>query len=152
MLRYSIITVIFAVYFGNIQAQSLAELFNGTWVGELTQQPGGIDEKYPFKMTLSVTKDNQIIGRSYAGLYDDPNFANFDFTGTIFKEKMFTFQETKLADATVMEDYTWCIKGGQLILTVEKDLLRLDGFWQGVTAEGRYCIPGKIHLKKLISP
>ncbi len=152
LIRLSIITAIFAASFGSIQAQSLDSLFSGTWVGELTQDPGGIDEKYPFKMIIKVTDGDTITGRSYANIYDDPNYANFDFTGTIFKGKLLTFQETKLHEATVMENFTWCIKGGQLLLTVKKDMLLLEGYWQGVTKDGNGCIPGKIYLKKLLSP
>ncbi len=152
LIRLSIITAIFVACFVPVQAQDLDSLFNGTWVGELTQDPGGIDEKYPFKMIIKVIEGNKITGRSFANIYDDPNYANFDFSGTIFKGKLLTFQETKLYEATEMDNYTWCIKGGQLLLSIRKDMLLLEGYWQGVTKDGSGCIPGKIYLKKLLSP
>ncbi len=150
-LRYSIITAIFAACFGSIQAQSVDSLFSGTWIGELTQEPGGIAQKYPFRLVIHV-EGNKVTGQSYANVYDDPNFAIMEFVGTIFKGKLFTFQETKIIDATVMEDFIWCIKGGQLTLTQKHDALLLEGYWQGTTTGNGACIPGKIYLKKNLMP
>ena len=150
-LRFTIITAIFATCFGNIQAQSLDSLFSGTWIGELTQEPGGIALKYPFRMVIQV-KGDKVTGQTYANVYNDPNFAIMEFVGTIFKGKLLTFQETKIIDATVMEDFIWCIKGGQLTLTKKHAELLLEGYWQGTTDGNGACIPGKIYLKKNLMP
>ncbi|HHB79362.1 MAG TPA: hypothetical protein ENK85_09040 [Saprospiraceae bacterium] len=152
LLRISIITAIFAACLGSIQAQSTDSLFNGTWIGELTQEPGGIALKYPFRIVIEVLDSHKVTGQTYANVYDDPNFAVMSFTGTIFKGKLLTFQETKIIDATVMQDYIWCIKGGQLTLKQEHDQLLLEGYWQGVTENNGQCIPGKIYLKKRLTP
>ncbi len=151
LLRYSIITAIFAVCFGSIQAQSVDSLFSGIWIGELTQNPGGMAQNYPFRMVIKVNGD-KVHGITYSNIYDDPNFANMEFTGTIFKGKLLTFQETKILDATVMDDYIWCIKGGQLTLKNKGDKLLLEGYWQGSVEGGGSCIPGKIYLKKSLIP
>lgn len=150
-LRYSIITAIFAACFGSIQAQSVDSLFSGTWIGELTQEPGGVALKYPFRLVIHVD-GNKVSGRSYSNVYDDHNFAIMQFVGTIFKGKLLTFQETKIIDATVMDKFTWCIKGGQLTLTNKHDELLLEGYWQGMSNESGNCIPGKIYLKKSLLP
>lgn len=152
ILKYSIITAIFAVCLGNIQAQHIESLFNGHWDGILTQDPGGVAAKYPFKMTIKVMADNKIVGRSYANIYDNPNFVNFDFVGTIFQDELLTFQEAKIAESTTMDNFVWCIKGGQLKLIVKKDKLLLVGYWQGTTADHSPCIPGKIYLEKSLIP
>lgn len=151
-LRFSIITAIFAACFGSIQAQSVDTLFNGTWTGELTQNPGGIAQKYPFRMVIKVLDNGKVIGLTYSNVYESDDFAVMDFTGTIFKGKLLTFQETNIMDATVMEKFTWCIKGGQLTLTQKQDKLLLEGFWQGTTDGNGVCIPGKIYLTKSLIP
>ncbi len=138
---------------GRAAAQEFPDsLFEGFWVGELTQDPGGMAERYPFRMRIRVLQNHRVEGRTYANIYDDPNFVNFDFTGHISKGKLLTFQETKMVEGTKMKDYEWCIKGGQLMLSVEKDRYLLRGFWQGVTEQGYTCIPGKIFLEKKRAP
>ena len=70
-----------------------------------------------------------------------------ELKGEITNGKHVRFQEIRILDFKTAEGIEWCVKRGQLLLIMDEDGWRLEGFWQGTTSFSN-CIPGKILLKK----
>lgn len=117
---------------------------SGTWKGIITQDEGGYRSTYDFELVIKQD-GNKISGKSYVRI--DDIFAVMELEGEFSGGVIFRFQETAIIDSKKFEGLEWCVKRGQLLFKQDKEGLKLEGFWQGVT-EFSTCIPGKIFLKK----
>ncbi|MEM0998548.1 MAG: hypothetical protein AAGN35_15930 [Bacteroidota bacterium] len=131
---------------GSLFAQD--PLFQGTWLGKLTQegQPAPYSS-YRFRMHIAQN-GNLLSGTTYISLPDSLDiYAEMEFMGFTTDDVM-TFRETRERRGNDAALRSWCIKDGTLRVTEKGGLYRLEGDWQGSTARAR-CAPGKIILERL---
>lgn len=117
---------------------------SGTWKGIITQDEGGYRSTYDMELILKQEGD-RVTGRSIVRV--DDIYAEMDLEGEITSGGYFRFQETQIVESKKAENIEWCIKRGQLLVRYDKDEVKLEGFWQGITSFST-CIPGKIFLKR----
>jgi hypothetical protein len=116
----------------------------GKWQGTITQEDGGFVPIYDIEMDLK-RKGNKVSGVTKVKFQN--HYAIMEFHGVYISKKFIRFTETKILECTRLQEYQWCLKNGELLLTADENGLILEGNWQGLVSDGP-CIPGKIKLTK----
>jgi hypothetical protein len=115
----------------------------GRWTGTLYQQPGGLEETYPFEMVIK-NPDNGRVSITTTIWLDETRryYATMGGFGVGATTTM-RFYEVNTLNQSAPPDGIWCMKQGQL--TLAKGILA--GTWEG-EANGQDCSPGRIELTR----
>jgi len=119
------------------------EDLSGIWVGELTQNEGGIADKFEFSMQL---RQNGMFmsGTSYVKLGEI--WAEMELSGYQLANGSWKLTETKILRAQKPEDLSWCMKLYEVRAAYSPTGMTLHGPWWGSSEFGP-CIPGSVRLK-----
>lgn len=132
---------------GLLQAQSPDPVFQGTWLGKMTQNRPAPFNEYRFRLHIGQ-KGNVLYGTTHMSMQDSMEiFAEMEFTGFASEEVM-TFQETRINRQNKYQGSVFCIKNGTLRVTEKGGLYRLEGDWEGMNGP-KPCTPGRLILEKL---
>ena len=119
-------------------------VLSGAWVGELTQEAGGIAKRYQYEVDLTL-EGNKISGK---GILTVGNmFGDFEISGYFDGQDVF-LEDIKITNENIRDKAAWCIKRMPLKLLFKKGEYCLEGSWSGYTSAGQ-CSPGRIYLKKI---
>ena len=118
---------------------------SGAWVGTITQNEGGIRDRYEFELYFQQ-QGKRLSGRSY--VFFGESYAVMEFTGIMLDKDHIHFNETRIVEATELLNLIWCLKDVDLRLDTAGPDWRLTGEWRGYTTEGSACVPGRVFLKK----
>ena len=117
---------------------------NGTWVGELYQDAGGIAETFELSMQLQQIGIT-IKGTSYVRFGDI--WAEMEFSGFQAENGSWKITESKVVRAEKPKDLSWCMKSYELRLGYTSKGIVLSGPWWGNSDFGP-CVPGSVRLMK----
>jgi hypothetical protein len=147
-MKIRILVFLLFLFAGTLFAQKEDNIFQGTWLGKLTQEGQAPPlDKYRFRMHIAQ-QGNLLSGVTHISLPDSLDlFAEMEFMGFSTDDVM-TFRETRETRSNHLQDVDWCLKNGSLRLTVNGGLYRLEGTWTGSTGRSK-CPPGEIVLERL---
>lgn len=125
-----------------------AQPLQGHWKGELTQQTGGVTERYHFELFIRQTPDS-IVGKSVIANIDNPEVrGELLFRGT-WEAPTFRFLEYKILPSLVtIKPPNFCMKKAKLEYTQEGATEVLSGTWEGVSPVYGRCAPGTLRVSK----
>ena len=127
---------------------SFGQDISGEWNGVITQDAGGMSDKYYFSVYIEQDGEN-ITGFSKVELYKGDKrvlYARKKITGT-FSNRLLSFKETEIIDEEIIGDNTnICLTYAKLNLIWDKSTLCLKGTWGGYTKVGTICAPGEIKV------
>ncbi len=127
--------------FNNLSAQ-VSKNLEGEWVGYLSQESGGLKNKYSVKLELKL-KGNQISGFCY--VQENNLSSKMEITGYWKSKTNFQLKDVKLINHKEPDNINWCYKTYELELKKSKKEYTIEGKWTGKTKE-ETCIPGKVYL------
>ncbi|MCS6823441.1 MAG: OmpA family protein [Cytophagaceae bacterium] len=137
---------IFLASFFTIQGQPL---LSGNWTGTLYQNPSSRTPYTEYKFSMKLEERNgTVTGTStiVAGIF----FGEMELEGS-WQDNIFRFAERAIKNTSETKDFLWCIKKGELKLTLQNNIHYLIGKWEGYTIQNGMkisCSPGTIVLKK----
>jgi hypothetical protein len=115
----------------------------GVWKGTLYQQPGGLEETYPFEMVIKSPDDGHVSVTTTIWLETgSPYYATMGGFG-VGADAGIHFYEVNIVRENAPPDGRWCIKQGRLML--EEGVL--SGSWTGEAGDND-CAPGRIELTR----
>lgn len=122
-----------------------SDKISGFYKGYITQNTGGLADKYLMELSISIDKKGKVIGTSFFKLFDSEEMiVRYSLKGNL-KKNTLILEEISIDESKIREGYYFCIK--KMALQVEKK--EFDYFLQGSwTADNCPYIFGEIFLKK----
>jgi hypothetical protein len=146
-MKYCSIILLFLLSGSLLRGQTDELVFQGTWLGKLTQLRSAPFDQYRFRMHIAQ-QGNLVSGYTHISMEDSMAiFAEIEFRGLV-ADDVLTFQETRIRKGNNYARSSWCIKKATLRLKDFGGLYRLEGDWEG-TIGTQSCSPGRIILEKL---
>ena len=118
---------------------------SGFYRGFVTQNAGGLANKYLMELSISIDKKGNVIGTSFFKIWDSNEiFVRYSLVGSL-KNKKLILQEISIDESENREGYYFCLK--KMIMAIKKegsDYL-LQGSWSSQNCPSSF---GEISLKK----
>lgn len=149
MLKSTVATLVFALFTSCICA---AQNYVGIWQGYITASAGGVEiPKSGYTLNIKQHKGDFISGTAY--IYGKKTLlfeGILDFIGTVNidsrKAKITELKILKYSKPT--DSHELCIKLADLEFSRKDNYEYLTGKWEGELTNGKYCIPGKVFLRR----
>lgn len=126
---------------------------SGKWTGFLTQDGGGIADRYHFELTLDANEKGNWSGSSFSFIKKGGKryVLRLELEASIDGEEVFfeEFRELEYVNE-LSENSSYCLKRARLHWVSEGDGKGyLSGKWEGTEPKsGNRCVPGRIELRR----
>ncbi len=119
---------------------------SGQWTGELVQDPGGVDNRYHYTVTLTKTGETSYKGTSRIVPIASPEFLGVMRLNATLEDGILHVEEYAIDTSRIRSGYQWCLKSYDVRVERVGDSLRVSGLCKGETTAGYACSDASVSL------